>query len=173
MNRRTQALIALLAGILIVAALITAVVWAVMVEPRRSAPAARPAAFASEVRVYGGLPNAAGYGHPVIVLTNIGYLSGYCEGRRNPAWVGFSLSSITVGSTAKRPTKFLADPRTANRVAHDDFTHSGYDRGHLAPNYAIGTRYGAEAQRETFYLSNIVPQSPNLNRIWWRLLAGF
>ncbi len=88
MNRRTQALIALLAGILIVAALITAVVWALMVEPRRSAPAARPAAFASEVRVYGGLPNSVGYGHPVIVLTNIGYLSGYCEGRRNPAWVG-------------------------------------------------------------------------------------
>ncbi len=88
MNRRTQALIALLAGILIVAALITAVVWALMVEPRRSAPAARPAGFADEVRVYGGLPNAAGYGHPVIVLTNIGYLSGYCEGRRNPAWVG-------------------------------------------------------------------------------------
>ncbi len=85
---RKQNIIVAIAVLLLLAALITAVVWAVMVEPRRSAPAARPAAFASEVRVYGGLPNAAGYGHPVIVLTNIGYLSGYCEGRRNPAWVG-------------------------------------------------------------------------------------
>ncbi len=40
----------------------------------------------------------------------------------------------------------------------------------MAPNYAIGTRYGQEAQRETFLMSNIVPQSPDLNRIWWRLL---
>ena len=50
------------------------------------------------------------------------------------------------------------------------YTGTGYDRGHMAPNYAIGTRYGHEAQRETFLMSNITPQSPNLNRIWWRLL---
>ncbi len=40
----------------------------------------------------------------------------------------------------------------------------------MAPNYAIGTRYGHEAQRETFLLSNIAPQAPDLNRIWWRVL---
>ncbi len=40
----------------------------------------------------------------------------------------------------------------------------------MAPNYAIGTRYGHEAQRETFLMSNIAPQSPDLNRIWWRAL---
>ncbi len=116
------------------------------------------------------MPNAAHYGHPVIVLTNTGYLSGYCEAHRNPAWVAYSVSSITVGPSAKRPSRFSTDTRTASRVSHDDYTGSGYDRGHMAPNYAIATRYGAEAQRETFLLSNIIPQSPNLNRIWWRLL---
>ena len=84
--------------------------------------------------------------------------------------MSFSISSITVGSTAKRPPKFLTDTRTTSRVAHEDYTNSGYDRGHMAPNYAIATRYGNEAQRETFLMSNITPQAPNLNRIWWRLL---
>ena len=74
-----------------------------------------------ELRIYGGLPNATSYGHPVLVLTNSGYLVGYCEARRNPAWVGFSVSSIAIGSTAKRPSKFLTDTRTASPVAHGDY----------------------------------------------------
>ena len=40
----------------------------------------------------------------------------------------------------------------------------------MSPNYAIGSRYGASAQRETFFMSNIVPQKPDLNRKIWRLL---
>ena len=40
----------------------------------------------------------------------------------------------------------------------------------MAPNYAIATRYGAQAQRETFLLTNICPQRPNLNQQVWRHL---
>jgi endonuclease G len=168
---RKQNLFAAIAALLLVAALVTAVVWAVLLERNRTAsprPASEP--DGPEFRIYGGLPNSAAYGHPVLVLTNSGYLVGYCEARRNPAWVSFSISSITIGSTAKRPSKFLTDTRTASPVAHGDYTGTGYDRGHMAPNYAIGTRYGHEAQRETFLMSNIAPQSPDLNRIWWRVL---
>ncbi|MBM3844395.1 MAG: hypothetical protein FJ397_14240, partial [Verrucomicrobia bacterium] len=88
-----------------------------------------------ELRIYGGLPNASNYGHPVLVLTNAAYLTGYCEARRNPAWVAFSVGSISIGSTAKRPSKFTTDTRTRS-ATHDDFTGSGFDRGHMAPNYA-------------------------------------
>jgi endonuclease G len=153
--------------LLFVAALITAVVWALVVERNRTVSHAPNSA---ELRIYGGLPNAVGYGHPIVVLTNIGYLSGYCEARRNPAWVSFSISSITVGPSGKRLSKFLTDTRTRSGVTHQDYSNSGYDRGHMAPNYAIATRYGHEAQRETFLMSNISPQAPDLNRIWWRVL---
>lgn len=156
--------------VLLVAVLVSAIIWLLIEQQRRAGPAIQSSPAGPELRIYGGLPNAANYGHPIIVLTNIGYLSGYCEAHRNPAWVGFSISSITVGSTAKRPSKFLTDTRTASRVNHEDYSNSGYDRGHMAPNYAIATRYGHEAQRETFLMSNITPQAPNLNRIWWRLL---
>jgi endonuclease G, mitochondrial len=67
-----------------------------------------------------------------------------------------------------RPEVFETDLRTAARVAPADYTNSGYDRGHMAPNYAIATRYGEEAQRETFLMSNIVPQRHALNAGVWK-----
>jgi len=40
----------------------------------------------------------------------------------------------------------------------------------MAPNYGIAVCYGASAQQETFLMSNVIPQSPHLNReIWERL----
>jgi endonuclease G len=103
----------------------------------------------------------------LVILTNAAYLTGYCETRRNPAWVAFSVGNITIGSTSKRPSRLITDTR-AKSATHAAFTGSGYDRGHMAPNFAIATRYGQEAQRETFLMSNICPQAPDLNRIWWR-----
>jgi len=40
----------------------------------------------------------------------------------------------------------------------------------MAPNYAIALCYGAQAQLETFLMSNILPQRPNLNRRVWEQL---
>jgi len=47
---------------------------------------------------------------------------------------------------------------------------SGFDRGHMAPNYGIATRFGKEGQKQTFLMTNIVPQRPRLNRGPWREL---
>ncbi|MBM3871192.1 MAG: DNA/RNA non-specific endonuclease [Verrucomicrobia bacterium] len=169
MNSRIQTTFAALAGLLLVTALSTAIFWTLALSRHPSTPAASPASTGGDERLYAGLPDATRYGHPVIILTNAAYLTGYCEARRNPAWVGFSLNSITVGSLGKRPSKFFTDTRTRS-ATHQDYTNSGYDRGHMAPNYAIGTRYGHEAQRETFYMSNISPQTRELNQMWWRVL---
>jgi endonuclease G len=170
-SSRKLAIVAFIAGTLLIAALITAVILALRSQTatRPSQPTAGSGATVAQ-HIYGGLPDARSYGHPIIVLTNQGYLSGYCEARRNPAWVSYSIGSITVGPAGKRLSRFITDTRTRSAVTHQDYSNSGFDRGHMAPNYAIATRYGAEAQRETFLMSNIVPQSPNLNRIWWRLL---
>ena len=68
----------------------------------------------------------------------------------------------------ERPSSFKSDVRTAARVTTSEYVRSGYDRGHLAPNYAISVCYGEEAQRETFLLSNIVPQLHALNAGLWK-----
>jgi endonuclease G len=53
-------------------------------------------------------------------------------------------------------------------VAHEDYTRTGYDRGHMAPSFGIGASWGSAAQRETFLTSNIAPQDPRINRGLWR-----
>ena len=119
---------------------------------------------------YAGLPKSISYPYPITVLTNQGYIAGYCEERKNPAWVSYRVFKLANAESPPRPSRFTVDTRTTSRVRHDDYTRSRYDRGHMAPNYAIGSRYGATAQRETFYMSNIVPQKPDLNRRIWRML---
>ena len=94
---------------------------------------------------YAGLPEATSYPYQITVLTNQGYISGYCEERKNPAWVSYRVFKLADAESPPRPSRFTVDARTTSRIRHDDYTRSGYDRGHMAPNYAIGSRYGAPA----------------------------
>ena len=136
--------------------------------PPSSAVAATENALGTDrAYVYAGPPRST---HSVDVLKNRAYVVGYSERRRNPLWVAyraFRTNATTIGS---RPSRFSADRRTQANVRHDDYTRSGYDRGHMAPNYAIATRYGRGAQLETFLMSNICPQKPTLNRYVWKKL---
>lgn len=117
--------------------------------------------------LYGGAPQASA--GDVRVLTNRGYIVGYSESLANPLWAAYKMVDLPkIPSAGKRPEKFEVDRRTSARISPSAYTGSGYDRGHLAPNYAIATRYGAEAQRETFLMSNIVPQRHALNAGLWR-----
>ena len=104
------------------------------------------------------------------VLTNIGYIVGYCDERKDPVWVGYRLFRVSSLQAPERPSKFMIDERTFARVSPADYTGFGYDRGHMAPNYAIAVCYGQEAQLQTFLMSNIIPQRSKLNRGVWNNL---
>jgi|SRR5690625_214691 len=124
----------------------------------------------NRLNTYAGLPEINEYPNQLTVLVNEGYVAGYDEVRGIPAWVAYRVFAVEDYITFSRPSRFLIDERTENRISHDHYTHSGYDRGHMAPNFAIVTRYGREAQRETFLMTNIIPQTPQLNRQWWARL---
>ncbi|QWP75431.1 DNA/RNA non-specific endonuclease [Lysobacter sp. K5869] len=49
-------------------------------------------------------------------------------------------------------------------TTHKSYTNSGYDRGHMMP---AGDASTTPAQKETFSVANIVPQTPKLNRGTW------
>ena len=121
---------------------------------------------------YAGLPRSAGYPHPLTLLVNRAYSVGYDETRRNPAWSSYRLPAETLPQRFPRPSRFRADARTRAQVRHEDYSGSGYDRGHLTFNHAIATRFGAAAQEETFLMSNIIPQAPDLNQGPWRELEA-
>ena len=100
-------------------------------------------------------------------LTNIGYAVGYDDNIPSARWSSYRVFPYQ-DVHLKRPSSFYVDNRTSAKVSTDEYVRSGYDRGHLTPNYAISVCYGAEAQKETFFLSNIVPQLHALNAGLWK-----
>lgn len=123
--------------------------------------------MARPAMTYMGVPTAqAPMSH---VLRNDGFMLEYSETLKNPVWVVYKVTEKRFDS-GKRPSGFSKDWRSIASVGHDDYTRSGYDRGHMAPNYVIASRYGREAQKQTFLMTNITPQKPNLNQKSWQRL---
>ena len=114
----------------------------------------------------------APYGEPADQLglkhfVNKGYSVGYDDSLPSPRWSSYRVFPYK-DVYLERPSSFKSDVRTTARVTTTEFVRSGYDRGHLSPNYAISVCYGEEAQKETFLLSNIVPQVHALNAGLWK-----
>jgi len=119
-----------------------------------------------KTHVYGGAPA----GTTVRVLANTGYVVGYSDALGNPLWAAYHVRDIEPGNAPERPEEFSVDPRTVARIDPAVYNRSGYDRGHMAPNHVIATRYGRQAQVETFLMSNITPQLHGLNAGLWKAL---
>lgn len=120
-----------------------------------------------------GTPQAVSW-HPLTwtrVLRNRDFLIGWSDLRGNPLWVEYRLKPLPkTRQKLPRPQRFSSDWRALNAVSHEDYNGSGFDRGHLAPNFAISQLYGLQAQLQTFRMTNVSPQRKNLNRrVWQRL----
>lgn len=97
------------------------------------------------------------------------FVIGWSPTLRHPVWVAYHVPKEKkfFGIAEKRPN-FTKDSAVRLAPPSASYTGSSYDRGHMAPNYAIATRFGVDAQRQTFLTSNITPQKAALNRGVWR-----
>ena len=104
------------------------------------------------------------------IIQHEGYTVSYNADYRIANWVAYVLTDKEARSDkAERQNKFVADPLVKGASAtNEDYTRTGYDRGHLAP--AGDMKWSEKAMRESFYLSNITPQKPGLNRGIWKEL---
>ncbi|MBQ3595291.1 MAG: DNA/RNA non-specific endonuclease [Bacteroidales bacterium] len=102
------------------------------------------------------------------IITHKGFTLSYNYDWKIPNWVAYELTDIEVKGEVPRYDKFKPDPMVPQNVSAttNDYKHSGYDRGHLAP--AADMKWDEQAMRESFYLSNICPQNPNLNGGVWK-----
>jgi len=124
--------------------------------------------------VYAGEPRCVGSNCTFTTLERIGYAVGYSESRKDPLWSAYHIDGDDTAEFGNRPSRFKTDDETVAQVTHDDYKQSdyqsnpdAYDRGHMAPNHAIATRFGRDAQLETFKMSNICPQQKRLNQQTW------
>ena len=112
-----------------------------------------------------GVPGAAD-----TIVEREGYALGYIEKHEQPAWVQYIMTAEEVSKrAAKRGDDFRPDPEVPTGSATpQDYTRSGYDRGHLAP--AADMSFSVRTMSESFYMSNMSPQAPQFNRgIWSKL----
>jgi endonuclease G len=90
---------------------------------------------------------------------------------RTPLYVGEHLTKEGLSSKSERTDDFHAEDRLPpdERAELNDYTRSGYDRGHMAPSADMPN---AQAQHESFTLANMIPQVPDNNRGIWARIEG-
>ncbi len=105
----------------------------------------------------------------IIVEHNFFTLS-YSEKDEQAKWVAFELTKDKVNSfIAERTNDFREDPKVPKgSAALKDYRGSGYDRGHLCA--AGDMTFSRTAMSESFYMSNMSPQSKSFNRGVWKEL---
>ena len=118
---------------------------------------------------FAGAPKRTGDVQPadIKVLDRGEFAVGWSPSLRRPVWCAYHVTPDVLYQSGQRPG-FAKDKEAANSPSPGDYTHSGYDRGHMVPNHAIESRYGADDQKKTFLMSNIAPQMPALNQGVWR-----
>ena len=100
------------------------------------------------------------------VIHRTGYTLAYDAKTRTPQWVAWELTKKETQGTEERSNDFQPDPDVKGaKVVTKDYSHSGYDRGHMAP--AADMKWSKKAMKESFYMSNICPQDHNLNTSDW------
>jgi endonuclease G len=104
--------------------------------------------------------------HPYKIFYNYNY--------KEPVKVQYKTSSETVYqlNIIKRPG-FKSDKNIPReyRSYTSDYTGTGYDRGHMAPDALFD--YNQTVLNNVYLMSNITPQLPNLNRKVWKRLEFY
>jgi len=118
---------------------------------------------------YAGEPRRVGMPAPsdIKVIERGPFTIGWSPSLRHPAWVAYHVPARAAFEAGERPG-FKPDREVASAPPVAAYATTGYDRGHMAPNRAIVTRFGPEQQKKTFLMSNIAPQTPALNQGPWR-----
>jgi len=101
------------------------------------------------------------------------YALSYNNDKGYPNWVSWHLDLSWKGN-AKRCNCFSAEETLPNgffKASSNSYAKSGFDRGHLCPSEDRDAT--PEDNAATFTMSNMVPQSPNLNRITWVALEKY
>lgn len=103
------------------------------------------------------------------VIEHSYYTLAYSEEHEQAEWVYYHVSPSSLSGTASRSDNFRVDDKVSTGSATlADYVGSGYDRGHLCP--AASMSINSTAMSESFYMSNMSPQHPSLNRGMWKKL---
>jgi endonuclease G, mitochondrial len=100
------------------------------------------------------------------------YALSYNRDRGSPNWASWQLNQSWLGTLARLPFEpDSALPTGWYQVNPNDYTRSGFDRGHVVP--AADRNHTATDSKAVFLMTNIMPQSPDNNRGPWEKLESY
>ncbi len=101
-----------------------------------------------------------------------GHTLAYNGQTRSAHWVYHKLTpAILDKTTSREECEFKEDPLIPEhiRATKSDYSGTGFDRGHLCAAADCPTQ---KALEDSFFLSNIAPQTPAFNRGYWKKLEN-
>lgn len=108
----------------------------------------------------------------VIRLDHKYFLIFYDQDRNIAKWTKYELRKEDLNGVGVRLSKFKQDPLLLKlglkAIRHEDYTNSGYVRGHLVP--AEDLSRSQDAIETTFVMSNVIPQAGVINSGAWAQL---
>ncbi len=147
-------------------------------DGRPEIPSMPPSNAEEAARVYlalGNPSNASASDPNNYLLVNNYFALSYNNEKGVPNWAAWRISKNELGDFPRpNPDPFRPDdrlPKNWKRVTPSDYTRSGYDRGHVAPS--ADRSFSVEGMSETFLMTNMTPQTLDLNRGPWQKLEGY
>lgn len=120
-------------------------------------------------------PDKVAYGAPISQavdqeMCKTGYAIGYSYYYKDPVYSSVKITNASVQGTVKRKDAFREDTEipAQYRATLADYKGVHWDRGHMTP--AGDLNWHEMAMRDSFLLSNMVPQNSSLNRGPWKNL---
>ena len=106
----------------------------------------------------------------------VNFMLEYSPEHYMPRWVAFRFDSRNRATVANRKSysikpQFPADPDLGSYGLKSDAAFNGFQHGHLCASN--DRRYSREANDQTFYMSNVMPQSGDFNKIQWVYFESF
>ncbi len=140
--------------------------------PASPAPAVQTPAGRDDNMALGN-PSKAAKDKDNYLMVKPQYTLSYNSSKGIPNWVSWHLSAAWMGN-ADRCNCFAPDatlPDGFTKVLASSYLNSGFDRGHLCPS---ADRSANAADNEaTFLMTNMTPQSPQLNQKTWNRLEDY
>jgi len=107
----------------------------------------------------------------LVTIQHKAYKTTYSKSKNYPVKVEWWLTKAMVScpTKVKRTDNFGPDPKQiVNTNLQQYYNNSGYDRGHNFP--AADGACDVVSMTESFYFSNMTPQTPQLNRGDWKMV---
>ncbi len=105
---------------------------------------------------------------PSVVKEYEGFTVDFNPENRTPNYVAWVLQGHETDGATSRSNKFWTDEELDGCPDTRDYSHSGYDRGHMCP--AGEQKWSDKAMHHSFVMANICPQKHELNTGAWKTL---